>query len=398
MFRKVQTRIVCLLFAAAGCSCSTPEHALRNAGPGCLSSYDAMQDYFPDKTTIEFARNFSVEYHGSYKVVTVRRPTEQVPDETYVLVQCGAPRPVLPAGLSSASVIAVPIQSMFSASATHMPLLADLGHVSVLTGISQARFVTTEAVLERIRGGEVIEYAPNNVVDTELVISKTPEILMTSGESPDSHAAIRKAGIAVVDNAEWQEDSILGRAEWVKFMALFLNEEKRARQVFDEVHSRYLALRERTRSIPEAKRPLVMTGLVNRGVFEIAGGRSYVSTLIEDAGGRYVWHDNPSNGYASVSLESQLARASDAQIWINGGDWASLKAILSEERRYREFRAYREGQVWFYNRQVNADGGNDYWSRGTTRPDLILADLIKIFHPELATDHEFVWYKQVPVE
>jgi iron complex transport system substrate-binding protein len=285
---------------------------------------------------------------------------------------------------------------MFSASATHMPLLVDLGHVDVLTGISQARFVTTESVLERIRAGHVTEYAPNNVIDTELVISKAPEIVMSGGGDAASYTAIRKAGIAVVDNAEWQEDSVLGRAEWVKYMALFLNEEARADAVFRDVRDHYVGLRERTRSIPEVKRPQVMTGLVNRGAFEIAGGRSYVARMIEDAGGRYVWSDNPSTGFATVTLESQLARATDADVWINGGDWKSLVAMLIEERRYREFRPYRTGQIWFYNRIVNPDGGNDYWSRGTTRPDLILADLIKIFHPDLAADHDFVWYKQVP--
>jgi iron complex transport system substrate-binding protein len=240
-------------------------------------------------------------------VITVRRPTESAPDETYVLVQCGAPRPQLSSDLADSPIVPVPIQSMFSASATHMPLLVDLGHVNVLTGISQARFVTTESVLDRIHAGNVIEYAPNNVIDTELVISKAPEILMSGGGDAASYTAIRKAGIAVIDNAEWQEDSVLGRAEWVKYMALFLNEEAKAETVFREVRDHYVALRERTRAIPEAKRPRVMTGLVNRGVFEIAGGRSYVARMIEDAGGRYVWNDNPSTGFATISLESQLA-------------------------------------------------------------------------------------------
>ena len=390
--------LACILSVTVALGCTPREHTLRDSGKGCITSFDPNRDYFPEKTVIEYAKNFSVEYHNSYKLITIRRPTEQTPAETYVLVQCGAPRPALATNLSNAPLIPVPVQSMFSASATHMPLLVDLGHVDVLTGISQARFVTTEAVLDRIRAGDVTEYAPNNVIDTELVITKAPEILMTGGGSLDSYVAIQKAGIAVVDNSEWQEDSVLGRAEWVKYMALFLNEEERARRVFEEVRDHYAALRERTRAIPEVKRPLVMTGLINRGIFEIAGGRSYVATLIEDAGGRYVWRDNPSNGFATVSLESQLARAADARFWINGGDWTSLEAMLTEERRYREFKAYRERQVWFYNRRVSPDGGIDYWSRGTTRPDLILADLIKIFHPELATDHEFVWYKQVPVE
>jgi iron complex transport system substrate-binding protein len=52
--------------------------------------------------------------------------------------------------------------------------------------------------------------------------------------------------------------------------------------------------------------------------------------------------------------------------------------------------------VWLYERKKNAAGRNDYWAKGITRPDLILADLVKIFHPNLAEDHQFEWYQQVP--
>jgi iron complex transport system substrate-binding protein len=98
----------------------------------------------------------------------------------------------------------------------------------------------------------------------------------------------------------------------------------------------------------------------------------------------------------TVDLEAQIARASSADFWINGGAWKSLQGMLLEEPRYREFKPVRQGTVWLYNRLVNAAGAYDYWSRGVTRPDLILEDLIKIFHPDLAAEHEFVWYKQVP--
>jgi iron complex transport system substrate-binding protein len=159
-----------------------------------------------------------------------------------------------------------------------------------------------------------------------------------------------------------------------------------------------MALKERVSHIPENDRPRVMTGTVYRGMFDIAGGASYAAGLIADAGGIYVWADNRASGGISVDMESQIARASDAVVWINGGDWSSLKAMLAEEQRYRQFKAFQLGNVWLYNRIVNENGGYDYWSRGITRPDLILGDLIKIFHPKVAEDHEFVWYKQVPRE
>jgi iron complex transport system substrate-binding protein len=395
MLRRL-TCILAIVLLIAGCT--RPSDAPDASRKGCIENYDSFKDYFPDKVQLEFAQNFSVAYRNSYKVVTVRRPADGGIEETYVLLQCGAPKPVLSGDLSRAPVITVPIQSLFSASSTHMPLLVDLGHVDVLTGVAQARYITTEPVLDRIRQGHVTEYAANNVIDTELVILKSPSIVMSSGGFPEAYNALQKAGIPVVANVEWQEPSALARGEWLKFMALFLNEERKAGEQFDAIRDRYMALKERVSKIPEKARPRVMTGTVYRGMFDISGGASYVAGLIADAGGVYVWADNKASGGTSVDMESQIARASDADVWINGGDWTSLNAMLVEEQRYRQFKPFQLGNVWLYNRIANENGGYDYWSRGITRPDLILGDLIKIFHPEFAEDHEFVWYKQVPRE
>ena len=394
---RVFISLLMSLLLIGGCSRASESPAASEKG--CIENFDSATDYFPEKIHLEFAENFSVEYHNSYKVVTVRKPAEGGVEEKYVLLQCGAPPPDLEGDLSQAPVITVPIASLFSAASAHTPLLVDLGHVDVLAGIGQARYITTAPVLDRIRQGHVTEYAPNEVIDTELVILKAPSVLMSSGGGYSAaYNTLRKAGIPVVSNVEWQEESAVARAEWLKFMALFLNEERKAREQFEGIRDRYIALKARASQIPEKDRPRVMTGVVYRGMFNIAGGASYVSKLISDAGGTYVWADNKASGGTSVDMEAQISRAADADFWINGGDWSSLEAMLAEEQRYRQFKPFQRGTVWLYNRIVSENGGNDYWSRGITRPDLILGDLIKIFHPDLAKDHEFVWYKQVPAE
>ena len=62
----------------------------------------------------------------------------------------------------------------------------------------------------------------------------------------------------------------------------------------------------------------------------------------------------------------------------------------------RGFKAFRNGQVWVYERRRQPSGANDYWTRSVSHPDLVLADLVKIFHPALMRDHVFEWYMQVP--
>jgi iron complex transport system substrate-binding protein len=367
-----------------------------NLGQDCIQSFDPSKDYFPKKLTPEFARNFSVEYHRSYKVVTVHQASQSGGSERYILLQCGAPRASLDAKPAQAPIITIPIVSLFSESTTHEQPLVELGHVDVLTGVAGAKYALNEQVRARIHQGKIVDFSPNGTINAERVIAGAPAILMSSRNDDPAFAAIRNGGVPVVTYADWLDQSALGRAEWIKFMALFLNEEDKAEKHFAKVRDAYRSWATRTADIPKAERPRVTTGGVFRGNYIVAGGRSYVAGLIADAGGDYVWSDNDQTGSPVLDVESGIARAASADYWINGGPWSSLQAMLSDEPRYKEFKAFRRGQVWLYNRRVSPEGTNEYWFNGVSRPDLILADLIKIFHPGLAEDHEFMWYLQVP--
>ncbi|MGC4083864.1 MAG: ABC transporter substrate-binding protein [Vicinamibacterales bacterium] len=148
--------------------------------------------------------------------------------------------------------------------------------------------------------GSVREFSPTGVINTELVVSQRPAVLMTGGSLSAELSVIRQAGIPVVANHEWLEPTALARGEWLKYMALFLNEERTAQRLYTDVKNRYRALSARATAVPDARKPTVMTGRGTRGDFVIAGGRSYVAALITDAGGRYVWSDNTATGSSTI--------------------------------------------------------------------------------------------------
>lgn len=372
-----------------------PPELRQNITHGCIDRFDPSADYYPDKVTVEDAVNFSVTYHRSYKVVNVQNRADGLP-ERYVLVQCGAPAPPLDGELQDAQIVRTPVTSLYAISTTHVALLADLTRLEVLAGVSTKKFLTGVSIPQRTTKDDVREFAPAGVIDAELVVSQHPSLLMTGGSASAELTVIRQAGIPVVVNHEWLEPTALARAEWVKYMALLLNEERAAHQFYAGVKRRYLALKATAAAVPAASRPTVMTGRGTGGEFVISGGRSYTASLIADAGGRYVWSDDTATGSETVGIEAQLRRAAGADIWINGGGWPNLAAMVNDDPRYSLFKAYRTGQVWVYERRVNGAGANDYWSSGVSRPDLILADLVKIFHPQLLPDYEFQWYLQVP--
>jgi iron complex transport system substrate-binding protein len=387
----VRTAAVLAIAAAIAFACLSASTTAANVTSGCVTQSDAAADYFPDKAAIHDAANFRVEYHRSYKTVTIKGAVGGGPPERYLLVQCGAPSP---ANEPAVERITVPITSLYASSATHLGPLADLGRLDVVTGVSRLSDLPDDAIRPGAATRQVREFAAASVIDAELVVSGQPSMLMTGSGATSALAAIRAAGVPVVVNVEWLEQTALARAEWIKLIAVFLNEERKATALYDAMKGRYQALR--TRANAATPKPLVMTGRSTNGRFVIAGGRSYVASLIVDAGGRYVWADDTAVGAAVVDLEAQIERAANADIWINGGGWRNLAAMLQDEPRYTAFKAYRSGQVWVYERRLQPSGTNDYWARSISRPDLVLSDLVRIVHPSLLDQHRLEWYMPVP--
>lgn len=383
--------LVFAIAAAAAIARPSAGSAAVNTTKGCITQFDQAADYFPDKVSIDDAANFTVEYRKSYKIVSIKQASAGGPPERYLLIQCGTPPPV---NETAVDRITVPITSFYSASTTHLAALQDLGRLDVLTGVSRLRDLTGDAILQRAASGQVREFAAASVIDSELVVSRRPSVLMTGGAASASLATIRAAGVPVIANTEWLEPTALARAEWIKLIAVLLNEERSATTLYDTMKAQYRSLR--ARATAASPQPLVMTGRSTNGRFVIAGGRSYVAALIADAGGRYVWSDNPSAGAPAVDLEAQIQRAANADFWINGGGWRSRAEMLQDEPRYVAFKAYRDGQIWVYEKRQQSSGLNDYWTRSVSRPDLVLADLVKIFHPSLLEPHALEWYMRVP--
>ncbi|MGD9740732.1 MAG: ABC transporter substrate-binding protein [Bauldia sp.] len=385
------------LVTAIGIAGGAAAQAPAANSDGCVDTVQAGVDYFPDKATVTYAENFTVDYFDTYKVVTVVQPFPGGAPETYVLVQCGTPEPELGGDLADAPVIQIPLPTLFSASATHNPMLDALGLVDRLTGVTSLAYTATASVLERAAAGHIVEFAPTFETNLELVIDARPAALMTGGGDDPAYGRIRDAGIPVVANAEWLEPDILARAEWIKYIALFFNAEADAMDVFDRIDADYAAAAARTADLPDSARPLVFAGSSFQGVFNAPGGASYSAQAMEAAGARYVFADNRDTASLSFAdLEVILDRAADAEFWINAAvQYRTLADIEAEEPRLATLPAVQAGQVWNYDLGGTETGALPFWELGVLRPDLILLDLLKIFHPELAEDHAFVFYRSI---
>jgi iron complex transport system substrate-binding protein len=370
----------------------------------CIQEFDPTVDYFPDKITPIYAEGFTVEYFNSYKLVRVDKPWPNAGENDkfeYVLVMCGAP---VPEGYDSAQVLVVPAGDIITLSTTQLPHLVALDLLDHLVGVDTMTYVNTPEVLARHQEDPLVEIGSGASLNIELVLDAEPDLVMSFGigsSEYDSHPYLLEAGIPTVINAEWLENSPLARAEWIKYTALFFNAEAKANAIFEQIETDYQALVALTVDL-EDKRPTVLTGTYTSfgDVWNIAGTESYIGQFIRDAGGVLAFANHPdvkgSSETSFFDFEVVYVEALEADFWLPNVFGVSNKGdLLALDERYRDFVAFEENRVYNDNNRQNENGGNDIFESGVLNPQVILADLIKIFHPELLPDHELVYYRQL---
>ena len=121
---------------------------------------------------------------------------------------------------------------------------------------------------------------------------------------------------------------------------------------------------------------------------------SYAVRLIRDAGADPVWENR--EGHARpVEMERARVMAEEADFWLNPGMLEDKEALRSLVPRVAASRVMGDGQIWNNDALANKDGGNPYFERGVMEPDVILADMIRILHPELSVTQTPKYYRQL---
>ncbi len=375
----------------------------ENLTAGCVENYAADVDYFPHKAEIIDAAKFTVEYFNNYKVLSVADAFDGAPDFKYVLVQCGTPAPSLADFPDGTQFIEAPAGDLITLSTTPLPVLTQLGLLDRLVGVDSGFYISTPEVVSLIEDGEVAEVGFGAEVNIELVLELEPQFVLSYGFNPasDAHPVLMEAGIFTALDASWRELSPLGRAEWLKFTALFYNLEARATALYDDIAAQYEAVKASAADIEAEDRPAVLINsfLGYADAWFIPGEDTYVGQLVRDAGGDLLLAEAGSASSHGLSFESVYEGGFNAEIWLVETFGINSSAdLLALDSRFGDFAAFQAGEMWNNNRDENANGGNNYYEWGVTNPHLVLADLLAIFHPDKKPDHEFAFYQRLASE
>ncbi len=297
----------------------------------------------------------------------------------------------------------LPLRNMAIMSSTVIHHLEMLDAAEAIRGFDRPEHIFSPALQERVQSGEISAIGQGDgTVNLELLLSLNADAFISAGinDLDNTNQILQKAGIDSISYADWQESHPLGRAEWIIVSGILLGKAAEARQIFAEIEENYQMLQNTVRDYFEdetnsAYRPRVLINAPYGGSWGIPGGNSYAARFIQDAGGELAIQASEADGSDFLALEDVYRQAADADVWINPGRWENLTALQRDEPRLGRFRPVVEKTVYNYTGRTTEQGGMDYFESGTVRPDLVLKDLIFIFHPQLLPEHTLFYYKRI---
>jgi iron complex transport system substrate-binding protein len=352
---------------------------------------EKVPEIVSDQKEIKYATGFTIQQFDNYRLITLNDTWKgETTKVRYVLYENEKPK-----GVDGAIFIKTPIKSIACMSLTHIAYLEKLGLEKSIVALSGCDYVSSPKIRTLIEAKLIHEIGVEQQVNYELLVDESPDVLMGYGIDESSNNYINKLkslGVNVVLNAEYMETHPLGKAEWIKFVAAFYNEDDRAESLFNKIEKNYLDLLEITKTIQQ--KPTVFVGMPWNGAWYVPGGKSFQAQLFKDAGADYLWKENEEKSSLVKAKEVIIDVAFDADFWLNQNSYQSIAEIIGFDGKFKNFNAIKKQHIYNNDNRTNSFSGNDYWESGVINPDMVLKDLIEIFHPEVL-DHELFYYRKL---
>ena len=345
------------------------------------------------ENAIEYASGLSINKYEGYSVVSVSNPwPEANKNFTYILKEKNGS---IPDSLQKYTIISVPLKSIVVTSTTIIPFLEMLGVEKSLVGFPHTDYISSEKTRKLIDAGTVKNIGQNEKLNMEQLIELEPNLIVTFGIDNNNPMIdnLQKSGLNVLIQADWMEQTPLGKAEWIKLYGALYGKEKEAKTLFDGIVKNYNDAIE----LVANKKPTatVLYGAMYQDQWYVARGNSWVAQFMKDAKANYLWSNVAGTGSLSMPFEKILEKAKTAKYWIATGSFKNSAEFENSNPHYSQFDASKSKNVYTFESKLGATGGTIYYELAASRPDLVLKDYIKIFHPELLPNYTFTFAQKL---
>ncbi len=375
----------CCLFALLAASCASKGNQQEKESAPLQRTITADSKV---RITPGYAEGFQLTYQEGYILVDIHDPqNEESTHFLYALV----PRGTKPEGIPvDYTVIETPVRSAICMTSLQLSNFIKLGAEDKVVGITSTRHLFNHTINDQLKEGKTAKIGIEGNFDNEVIMSINPDLILISPFKRGGYETMKDIGIPLIPHLGYKEMTPLGQAEWIKFVGLLLGMEQEANDKFSAIEHRYNELKELTVEGKVTRRPIVFSGEIHGGNWYAVGGKSFLAQLFKDAGADYFLKDDDRSGGVTLDFETVYNQADEADYWriVNSypGTY-TYKSLKDQDPRYADFRAFKEKGVIYCNMREKP-----FYESMPTEPEVVLGDLLHIFHPNLLPDHTPVYY------
>lgn len=350
----------------------------------CVSNKKSSLEAFQrDVYTPNYATGFKIlgADDAASTIIQVHNPWQGAKDieMSYFISRNGEQAPV---GFTGPTIPAG-AQRIVCMASSYIAMLDALGQTERIVAVSGIDFICNPSILAR--KDSIKDMGPE--MNYELLLGLKPDVVLLYGIG-DAQTAVtdklKELAIPYMYVGEYLEESPLGKAEWLVALSELTNSREKGIEVFSYIPDRYNALRAIAQSVKQ--RPTVMFNTPWNDTWVMPSTKSYMAQLVADAGADYIYKENSSNSSTPIGLETAYELIQKADYWINVGSVTTMDELKNVNPKFADAKSVREKTVYNNNRRLTPAGGNDYWESAVVHPDVVLRDLIRIFHPEISSD------------
>lgn len=357
-----------------------------------MSCQSGFQAYSEGEGGIEmkYATMISLKEGDGYTAAEFKNPWDSTKVlHRYVLVPKDAE---MPANLPEGDIIRTPISNMLCYVSVHSSLFNELGALDAIGAVGDSKYMYIDKLQEDIKSGKVKECGASKAINVEQIIDVSPDaVIISAMEDNASYAKLLNVGIPVIECADYMETGPLERAEWMRFYGMLVDKKEKADSIFSQIETEYNELKEKVKDLPN--KPTVLDGKKLNSAWYVAGNKSTTGQLITDAGGKYIFTDETSNGSVPYSPEAVLDRGINADIWMlkyYKDDKLTLKDIENDWFGYSKLKAFKDKHIY----AVNLDK-TDFYMVTPFHPEVLLREYVSFFHPEVMPEGYTTKYYEI---
>lgn len=299
------------------------------------------------KLKLDYAECYDVYYYeNDYQLIDVHDSAQ------YLLVPEGAEAPE---DLDeSIIVLQKPLDKIYLAASSTMALFRALDSLDniKMSGIDASGWYIEEAKQD-MEDGKIQFAGKYSEPDYEMLVDQDCDVAIESTmilHTPKVQEMIEDLDIPVFVDRSSYETHPLARTEWIKLYGAMLDKEEEAYSFFDEQAKVIGDLKD----FKNTEKTVAFFFVSTDGSIVVRRTQDYIPSMIELAGGRYVFQDLDSvettSASVSMSMEEFYAAAADADYLVYNATIdnpiQSVDELVAKNELFEDFKAVQEGNVW----------------------------------------------------